>query len=331
MEGFVIFIVLAIGALLLKKYIDSKTRARNQRIAELLSIAERLQNVLNKIDKVKTTSSKVNNCTKALDLINNAFVYPEARKVIENIDELELRVAKIKDVLPIINHLEKSYRHRFKKKEKSELNCLLDALYEIKTNNINNEDFEIAKIYPENTEEMVTIEKITSRAKELGWESDPQEVSFFGATYDTEAEAPNNSWYRLSKWNQQNFFKMKSLHSKDWKIYMPEMPVAGVTHKNRTENFMLLAKKDDFRIFLKKEPDNPVDPNAIKVMGSATIDGELIEKQLGYVPKDNAEELKNEDELDASPACVFLPHEGRNYGLRIAVLIPSVQYRKKKS
>jgi hypothetical protein len=91
-----------------------------------------------------------------------------------------------------------------------------------------------------------------------------------------------------------------------------------------------MGDQPDFKIFLKKEPNNPVDPNAVKVMGSATVDGEKMVAQLGYIPKEIAQELSNEKEIDARPQTVWLPYEDRQYGLRIKILVRSAIYKKNK-
>lgn len=70
--------------------------------------------------------------------------------------------------------------------------------------------------------------------------------------------------------------------------------------------------------------------NAIKVMGKATVDGNNVIEQLGYLSKETAECLKDEQELEARPYSVYLPNEERSYGLRIRVLVRSQAYKKKK-
>lgn len=61
--------------------------------------------------------------------------------------------------------------------------------------------------------------------------------------------------------------------------------VAGVTFENRDgtprQPFVKRAKKDD-RLALRREPDNPFDPNAIAVWWA---DPEGLDHQVGYVPR----------------------------------------------
>jgi hypothetical protein len=122
---------------------------------------------------------------------------------------------------------------------------------------------------------------------------------------------------------------MRCKYTKDWKMFASEEPVAGVTQENREVNFLLMGDQPDFKIFLEREPGNPVDLNAIKVIGSATVDGEPMTEQLGYLPKETAQKLQDEEELDAKPKSVYLPQGDRNYGLKIMVLVRSKGYKKK--
>jgi hypothetical protein len=172
MKTFIIIAIIVIAIWIFAKYIGSQKKLKNQRFAEQVQIARQMQQAFDKIMKVKTTQAKINNCSKALDLMDMLLTYPEAREVVTNIDELRLRVIKIKKVLPVVDYVEKANKHRFKKKDKSELNCLLDTLYGIKTNNIRDEDFIIADVVPGDTGEKVTVPQIRARAKELGWEEE---------------------------------------------------------------------------------------------------------------------------------------------------------------
>ena len=81
-------------------------------------------------------------------------------------------------------------------------------------------------------------------------------------------------------------------------------------------------------MFLEREPANRYDPNAIKVMGSATIDGQLLTRELGYVPKEDAKRLRGR-EIDVRPDTVNLPCEGETYKLTVKILVRSQAYKKK--
>ena len=146
---------------------------------------------------------------------------------------------------------------------------------------------------------------------------------------DTKAEIVKNKWYRLSHWKSQHFLKMDCDWDKDWKSAISEEEVVGVSYDNRAQKFVILGDQEDFQIFLEREPENPQDPNAIKVMGRATINGENVVEQLGYLSKETALYLKDEKEIDARPYSVYLPYEGRLFGLRIRILVRKAAYKKK--
>jgi hypothetical protein len=149
---------------------------------------------------------------------------------------------------------------------------------------------------------------------------------------DDNEEAELNKWYRLERWKSVNYLKMNTKWSRDWKKFASEVPVSGVTQGNRQSDFLIMGDQPDFKIFLERERDNPVDLNAIKVMGSATVENEKIIHQLGYIPKEVSEQLANEKEIDATPHSVYIPYADKpnQYGLRINVLVRSASYKKKK-
>ncbi|MCK4824657.1 hypothetical protein KA005_53390, partial [bacterium] len=146
---------------------------------------------------------------------------------------------------------------------------------------------------------------------------------------DDYEEAPSGRWYRFNRWIAPNILKMESTWNKDWKLFSAEEDVRGVTRDNRQDGFLIMGDQEDFKIFLERERDNPVDPNAIKVMGSATVDGEPMIRQLGYLSKETAKMLKDEEDIDARPYSVYLPYQDRSYGLRVRVLIRSQSYERK--
>ncbi|SDB61028.1 hypothetical protein SAMN05660653_03161 [Desulfonatronum thiosulfatophilum] len=146
---------------------------------------------------------------------------------------------------------------------------------------------------------------------------------------DRGEEIPKNKWYRISDWKSQHFLVMETDWDKDWKCFAREEKVVGVTHEERDVKFLRLFDQPDFKIYLEKDLTNKYDPYAVKVMGSAMIDGNLIVEQLGFLSKDISKDLKDENELDARPHSVYLPVQGNNYGLRINILTRSQRYKNK--
>jgi hypothetical protein len=133
----------------------------------------------------------------------------------------------------------------------------------------------------------------------------------------------------MKTWDSPNYLKWESSWSSDWKRFADEEKVVGVTKGNRRNDFLIMGDQPDFKIFAERERDNPVDPNAIKVMGSATVNGQNMVRNLGYLSKETAEKLKEEEEIDLRPYSVYLPYQDRHYGLRVRILVRSKSYRNK--
>ena len=147
---------------------------------------------------------------------------------------------------------------------------------------------------------------------------------------DREEEIPKNKWYRMSHWQSEHFLKMRTSDwDKDWKVFSSEENVVGVSSENREFKFFRLHNEPEFKIYLEKDSSNEYDSNAVKVMASARIYGKKVVEELGFLSKHTAQQLKDEDELDARPSCVYLPVDDHRYGLRIRVLIRSHRYRNK--
>ncbi len=166
----------------------------------------------------------------------------------------------------------------------------------------------------------------TSPPERFKAQSEDQQEVVFGKEFkfvicDDEAEADENEWYRLERWKSPNFIKMKTSWGDDWIAFPPEVPVMGINKEpQRAIDFLMMADRPDFRVFLEREPSNPHDSNAVKVMASAKVDGEQRIRHLGYLPRDVAEMMKNEKELDARPHCAYLSYEGKDLDFRIRVL-----------
>lgn len=117
----------------------------------------------------KTASTKIKHAQYALDTMRTVEGHPELHDVIKNYDEMAQHLEAITRVAPVITAVEKSYRHKFKGSQKPELNALLDALYEIKKNSVTNQDIVSARLMPSGTGEIIEIENIERRCRELGW------------------------------------------------------------------------------------------------------------------------------------------------------------------
>jgi hypothetical protein len=149
--------------------------------------------------------------------------------------------------------------------------------------------------------------------------------------YDDDEKIEPNKWYQKSSWDNKNFLSYKGLWGPDWKWSDEgKVKVVGLSHGNRSEDFLRIAQEKTFKMYLEAEPDNPVNRNAIKVMASATIDGKSVSKHIGYLPDDIANKYAGV-ELDIRPESVFLPKsDDLNLGIKVVLLVRSARYLKKK-
>ncbi|REL33741.1 hypothetical protein DYD21_10065 [Rhodohalobacter sp. SW132] len=167
--GFLIILIVVVLIILISTFFSIKKKEKAKNIDLLQRMASATNNYARKIESVKTTSSKIKNCEKAIEVLEQASRYPECRDVFTNYDSLMNQLHSTKLVLPVTDYLQKADKHKFKGNEKSEKSSLLDALYEIKTSNITDEHFKIAEVRDDETGELLTENFIKSRLKELGW------------------------------------------------------------------------------------------------------------------------------------------------------------------
>lgn len=95
-------------------------------------------------------------------------------------------------------------------------------------------------------------------------ESKPKTKEFKFLILDDYESPPRDIWYRRARWQDSYFLRMDTEWSKDWKNYSTEEPVVGVSHEDRTRQFLILGGQPDFTIYLEREPTNIYDRNAIK-------------------------------------------------------------------
>lgn len=96
--------------------------------------------------------------------------------------------------------------------------------------------------------------------------------------------------------------------------------VAGVTQAGRLNVVREFVLGDDQRITLRPEPSNPVDPNAIAVVGHWAVKGVNQDAQLGYLPRETAQkciDLLRQGKLEPTIAVLYLPHEDHSPGIRL--------------
>jgi len=135
------------------------------------------------------------------------------------------------------------------------------------------------------------VEPLRGKPKRKKWRlfrHRPTGKNFQFLIAEDRTDVENDRRYRMSHWDSVNSLIWGTAQRKDWRIFSDEEPVVGVTQDNREINFLLLGDQLDFRIFVEREPENPYDPNAIRVMASATVDDEHLTEQLGYLSKETA-------------------------------------------
>lgn len=97
--------------------------------------------------------------------------------------------------------------------------------------------------------------------------------------------------------------------------------VVGVQRRRRQVESFVSGRNQ--RITLRREPDNPSDPNAIRVLGTWLDDeGHEHTAELGYLPRDEAAviaEVAPDKPLAATIQRMFLPRGDKSPGLRLDI------------
>lgn len=163
----------------------------------------------------------------------------------------------------------------------------------------------------------------------------PPGKNFQFAIYENSTDIEECTWYRLKDWSYPGYYLRweNRSHGRDWKISSPtEEDVVGVAYEGRADNFVILADQPEFKMYFEREPNNPYDPNAIKVMGTALADGQRVHRQIGYLSSETAALYKDEPELQVGNASVKLPHRdnGNNLSLKIQILERSKSWKSKQ-
>jgi hypothetical protein len=84
-------------------------------------------------------------------------------------------------------------------------------------------------------------------------------------------------------------------------------------------------------IALERQPENPVDPNAVAVFGRWISNGGEASGRLGFLPAETAAMIAREDSaspLGATLEVMYDAGEGRNPGIRLDIWIPARPRRK---
>lgn len=170
----VFFLILAVFIVFIVLGVIQKIK--QEKISAFKVIADNINDYANGLNTAKTTKTKLKYCEKALSELHRAETLDDNYKTIfPEHGQLFKKFAALEVVLPVMDHLNKAHKNRFKQKNAAEKNNLLDALYEIKEKAIHDEDFVVADLRNEETGELTTISGIETRLKELGWEPKTQQ------------------------------------------------------------------------------------------------------------------------------------------------------------
>ena len=168
-DGEVIIILGCAGFIAYKIY-KHKEKLKAERIYKLSIITTDVNIQIDKAKNLKTATARVNALEKAANLLKQAAVIKNYQEVFPSYQHDLDKVMMCAQVFPVVNYFEKAQKQRFKNKDNPEKNALLDALYEIKTKDLTDEDFEFAQVLTDQGE-LINVSIIESRLRELGWEN----------------------------------------------------------------------------------------------------------------------------------------------------------------
>jgi hypothetical protein len=111
-----------------------------------------------------------------------------------------------------------------------------------------------------------------------------------------------------------------------------ECPVAGISRREPdAEDFVAGRNR---RLELLREPDNPVSPFAVKVIGEWTDGADNIRRaHLGYIPDEFAKSIATrapDAKLAAALRDLFIPMDGKGAGIRLNIWADSQLERKER-
>jgi len=153
--------------------------------------------------------------------------------------------------------------------------------------------------------------------------------------YTAKSRVPSGSQYRLKK-DSPYIIRIKSLPpepEEDGKFvrFIDDVMVAGISHYKDNAGLFIFGRVRQIR--LEREPDNPHDRNAIRVLGSwKAPDGERVEVELGHLPKEVAQTIAEwpaQYPIRAILDRMFVPKGRQSPGLRLNLFWPEARWRKK--
>ena len=103
------------------------------------------------------------------------------------------------------------------------------------------------------------------------------------------------------------------------------IPVSGISFKNRQQKLYNVMKADSCYLTLRREPNNPYSQDAIQVLVHSTTNGKTSVFCIGYIPKNKASWMARK--MDANKICRISEYKivGKNtsdqhYGCRLTII-----------
>jgi hypothetical protein len=150
---------------------DAGSKERKAKIADIQTLSNKLQKHLEMVNNGKTIPARINNCDKAIEILEEIQALdPDQKLTQHNSESLISDLLSVKKTIPVEKLLEKASKAQFKGSQKLEQNALVDALYHCKTEGLADRDFSRAETVDPDTGKIVTIATIENRARSLGWE-----------------------------------------------------------------------------------------------------------------------------------------------------------------
>ena len=144
---------------------DKKLIERYENIVKLTNKANKH---LNKVDSLKLTYARVNNCKKALQFLYEVQKCDGYKDFMQNYDEVVSRIRKIIKVLPLLEYIDKADCIQLKTYRDKKVSLLIDAICYIKLKKITDADIIEANIFQKNRDVQPTIENILDELSVLG-------------------------------------------------------------------------------------------------------------------------------------------------------------------
>ncbi|MDB5971580.1 MAG: hypothetical protein JWQ90_4030 [Hydrocarboniphaga sp.] len=134
-----------------------------------LVVASRIQRESMAIERAPSAAKMELACRRTLLLMQSVRDLPELRGLIADFDQHLARIQAIERVASAVECVERSYTFRRRGDAAAERNELLGALALIRNRELTNRDFEIAAVMPKDTGEIVKVENVVERLRQLGW------------------------------------------------------------------------------------------------------------------------------------------------------------------